>query len=149
MSEQNSQFNNQNTDPDDADIAYAQELRKKIIAANLGKDGEITDNVESQEMIRKTLSDMDKSILTRKRIKSDESNADKQREMARAIIVEAMRKRDLRIVNATPIVGAVIPTLPELPDVAGPAPGETSVENSQLTYEPFMRENAPEIFQDK
>ena len=130
--------------PDEDQVLAYTHNKRKIIVDTLMTKG-VPEDVGTAKVLIATLDGMDKSALTRKKIKVEE-RANVHVEQAATIIAKilTMGAATNAFKTAEP-VERVIPTLPtEIPDPVL-VDGETSVVGSNHTFETFMAANSREV----
>ena len=105
---------------------------RETIISSLMTDGRLPYNKDDKLMLIQALDGLDRTVLTRAKLKSDDQNAKSQRDTAKMIADVLSR------VTTVSTPREAIPALPNDIIVENLVPGETSIGINELTYDEFM-----------
>lgn len=119
---------------DEADLLYVNDIRKKIVNTKI-KNG-IPDDPEEVNLVLKALDGIDRSALTRTRIKSDAKNTQTLANSA-GLIAELLKQVNPNNFKSEP-VNRVIPELGKEFTAPKTVVGETDIGTNPLSYEKIL-----------
>lgn len=130
------------TTTDDEVLNYSQRVRRGFVD-NILENG-YPEDIKTQSMMLSALDSMDRAALTKKRLNSDDANAEADRQAAVLIskVAAQLGGRDPFAVEQ-PVERVLEVDDTELPAVSL-APGETEIGLSNLTYEDFSKQYGKE-----
>lgn len=109
-----------------------QDIRDQLMTGLL-KNGKVPEDPESMELLLKIADSSDKQTFTKKRLKTDDVNADTQRqtmEITKKILLDKKKRRTITATEEEQSIGNVQPE--------NVVPGMTSVGTQAFSYDAFM-----------
>jgi hypothetical protein len=120
---------------DQARLNLTLSVRERIIR-NLTDEGRLPTSMDDRAFLLQTLDGMDRTVLAKTKIKSDDKNAKSQQENAKLIAGILSR---IPLKNTHSVANRVI-ELPASVVVSDPVPGEKDIGTQVLNYETFTRD---------
>ena len=124
---------------EDQVLVYTQSLRKKVIN-KLMSDGKVPGDIRELDLLKGVLSDMDRTALTSKRIKSDDDN-NKANGGGAALIAKLLQSfKTSDIVNTDEVSGNFkSPTVDDSVSLPSLTPGELHQGTATGTFDDFEK----------
>lgn len=117
-------------------LNLSQNVREQIVNSMTEKG--LPENEEDRNFLMKALDSMDRTTLTRARIKSDEVNGNTQQQMG-TLVSELLKHITAKPPTGNVIEGTVeLPILPSTVTVDNAVEGETVIGVSEVTYDAFV-----------
>lgn len=117
-------------------LNLSQNVREQIVNSMTEKG--LPENEEDRNFLMKALDSMDRTTLTRARIKSDEANGNTQQQMG-TLVSELLKHITAKPPTGNVIEGTVeLPILPSTVTVDNAVEGETVIGVSEVTYDAFV-----------
>lgn len=132
--------------PDEDEVlAFTHQMRKRVVR-DITKDGTPVNDSRQMGVLLQTLDGMDRSAITRKRMRVDQDIAKGTNESNAGLLAAVLRS----IPNVgrpapgeAPLVERAIPVLPDTVDIGQMVEGQTEKAPPQDTYQSFMARNTP------